>query len=70
MIPSSRGPRFPAVRRWGGRVVPFIAVACQLHLYARVTPPTGFARSQRPQPDPLERWDAAVLDVLAANLLV
>jgi hypothetical protein len=36
---------------------------------ASLTQPTGFARSHPPQPDPLARWDAAVLDLLAENLL-
>jgi hypothetical protein len=37
---------------------------------ALLTPPTGFARSQRPQPDPMAYWDAAVLDQWVANLLM
>jgi hypothetical protein len=36
---------------------------------ALLTPATGFARSHQPQPDPLAHWDAAVLDLLAENLL-
>src|SRR5262249_55967528 len=37
---------------------------------ALLVQPTGFARSQRPQPDSPARWEAAVLDVPAENLLM
>jgi hypothetical protein len=47
-----------------------ISAAQRASAVARFTPPTGFARSQRPQPDPLERWEAAVLDELAKNWMM
>jgi hypothetical protein len=48
----------------------FVRFAQEQHLDLDfTTPPTGFARSHRPPPDPLARWEAAVLDQWAANLL-